>query len=181
MRFRPAGGLDLATVALILGGAGLLAASLVVGVMLLASPAPTASPSAGGEPAATVRPGGGPAVELPGERVATVLSVDTAAGAGAFAQIGDHVDVLGYFSAQATGSDGITRVLIEDVPVLDVDRTGGSVALTLQVAPDSALLLQESQALGARPFITLRSVQHTADLPTSFSDEDLASRVAGAN
>jgi Flp pilus assembly protein CpaB len=120
---------------------------------------------------------------LPAGRVAAVLFVDVAAGAGSAARSGDRVDVLGYFSRQITGSDNVTRLLLQDVPVLTIDRSGASVALTLALSQDAALLLQEAQALGARPFVTLRSVNGASALApsTTLSDADLAGRLAGGH
>ena len=112
--------------------------------------------------------------------MAAVLNVDIGAGAGVAARAGDRIDVLGFFSRQITGSEAVTRILVRDAPVLRVDRTGGSVALTLEVTPSGALLLQEAQALGARPFVTLRSAQATAELQAGFSDSELAQKVARA-
>jgi Flp pilus assembly protein CpaB len=103
-------------------------------------------------------------------------------GVGAAAQPGDHVDVLGYFSRQVTGADNVTRLLLQDVGVLTVDRSGAGVALTLSVSQDAAVLLQEAQALGAHPFVTLRPVDSSSGSATSlttFSDADLAARLAG--
>jgi Flp pilus assembly protein CpaB len=123
-----------------------------------------------------------PSVALSAERVASVLVVDAATGAASAARAGDHVDVLGYFSRQSIGPESVTRVLLQDVPVLTVDRSGASVALTLEVPHDGALLLQEAQAIGARPFVALRSAQSVSDAqaaPGSFSDTDLARRLAG--
>jgi hypothetical protein len=89
--------------------------------------------------------------------------------------------VLGYFSAQTTGSTAITRVLLQDVPVLGADRSGSTVALTLALPQSNALLLQEAQALGTHPYVIVRPLQPLTDLPTSFSDTDLATRFsAGA-
>ena len=90
--------------------------------------------------------------------------------------------MLGYFSRQVIGIESITRVLLQDIPVLTVDRSGSGVALTLAVPHDGALLLQEAQAIGARPFVTLRSVRvapNADGVPPSFSDTDLAGRLAG--
>jgi Flp pilus assembly protein RcpC/CpaB len=179
MRFRPAGGLDLASGALILGGASLIAASLVAAAVLMAPPQPSASrtdlvttsPTVMGRASASLQP----------DRVATVLTVDTGIGAGGTTRTGDHVDVLGYFSRQVTGADAVTRVLLQDVSVLAVERGGANVSLTLAVPQQSALLLQEAQALGARPFVTLRPVRATAEMPASFSDSDLAGRLSGAH
>jgi hypothetical protein len=64
---------------------------------------------------------------------------------------------------------------------LAVDRAGANVSLTLAVPQQSALLLQEAQALGVRPFVTLRPVRATSEMPASFSDSDLAGRLAGAH
>jgi len=175
MRFRIKTGIDLATGALIVGGAALLAASVVVAFVLLSPPA--APPEAPQQAAPTPVAVGRPSLALPSDQVATVLSVDAAAGAGSAARIGDHVDVLGFFPRQATGTNSVTRVLLQDVPVLGVDRSGSGVALTLALPQASALLLQEAQALGARPYVTLRPLQPLPDLPSSFSDADLASRL----
>lgn len=179
MAFRR-GGFDLATGALILGGAALLAVALVFSVMLLSPPTPAGVASVPpSEPTPAPAPTGRPAAELPADRVAIVLVVDASAGAGGVARAGDHVDVLGFFSPQSTGSGAVTRVLLQNVPVLGVDRSGSGVALTLAVPQTSALLLQEAQAIGARPYVTLRPLQPLADLPPSFSDTDLANRMSG--
>ena len=111
-----------------------------------------------------------------------MLFVDASTGAGSATRSGDRVDVLGYFSRQVIGSESETRLLLPDVPVLTVDRSGPGVALTLAVPHDGALLLQEALAIGARPFVTLRSAQVLPDavgVPRSFSDTDLADRLAG--
>jgi hypothetical protein len=180
MRFRLAGGWDLATAVLIGGGAVLLAASIVAAVVLL-TPAPPAQPTAVVQPAPTLtREASRPSAALPPDRVATVLYVDAGAGGGSVARMGDRVDVLGYFSRQVTGSENVTRTLLQDVPVLSVDRSGGNVALTLALPQNDALLLQEAQALGARALVTLRPLAGTQDMaPASFSDGDLAVRLAG--
>lgn len=177
MPLRFAGGLDLAAGALIIGGAGLLAASLIAVVVLRAPP--TTSP-ASALPAQTNQSGSGPLAVLPADRVATILNLDTFAGAGGAARPGDRVDVLGYFPHQITGTASVTRVLVADVPVLAADRAGTTVALTLAVAPDAALGLQEAQARGARPFVALRSARASIELPLTFSDTDLANRLASA-
>jgi len=178
MRFRPAGGLDLTTGALILGGASLIAVSIVAAVALFAPPA--SIPPATVAPAANPRVADRPSAALDAEHVAAVLNVDIGAGAGVAARAGDRIDVVGFFSRQITGGEAVTRILVRDAPVLRVDRTGGSVALTLEVTPSGALLLQEAQALGARPFVTLRSAQATAELQAGFSDSELAQKVARA-
>src|SRR5438046_754284 len=107
MRFRPAGGLDLITGALVLGGALLVAASLVAAVVVLAPPA---QPAVQPQPTPAPTPGRGLAA-LPPDRVATVLYVEVAAGAGSAARAGDHIDLLGYFPRQVTGTDNVTRLL----------------------------------------------------------------------
>jgi Flp pilus assembly protein CpaB len=177
-RFPFAGGFDLATAGLILGGAVLLAVSIVAVIALLV-PGPPGPPGAPPTPQPT--PSGRTSAALPADRVATVLALDASAGAATAARSGDHIDIFGYFARQVTGDDAVTRVLLADVEVLGVDRSGSNVALTLAVPRGSALLLQEAQSLGARPFVALRPVQRLAEMPTSFSDGDLANRLsAGA-
>jgi hypothetical protein len=159
--------LDLATGALLLGGAGLVAASIVAAIVLLAPPAP---PTAQVQTTPTAVPLDRPSAALAPGRVGTVLSTDANIGASSAVRPGDHIDVLSFFPQQAT-----TRVVLTDIPVLGVDRAGSSIALTLAVPQTSALLLQETQALGGRPYVMLRplSPTSTATLPTSFSDADL--------
>lgn len=166
---RSLAGLDLVTGALILGGACLLAASIVAAVVLLQPPRVSSAPAP--EPTPTPLPIGRPSAALPSDRVATVLTVDTAAGAGSAVRPGDHVDVLAFIARE-------THVLLQDVLVLGVDRSGSSIALTLAVPQTSALVMQESQALGAHPFVTLRPLQPLGEMPTSFSDTDLFERIA---
>jgi hypothetical protein len=180
MRLRPAGGLDLAAGTLIVGGAVLIAASIIAAVMLVTPPVPN---SATARPSPTASTTERPLDGLPADHVAVVLNVDVAAAAGGAARAGDHVDVLGYFSRQVTGSEGMTRLLIPDVPVLAVDRSGASVALTVAVTQDAALLLQEAETLGARPFVTLLDAYAGAadTSPRTFSDSDLAKRVTGTH
>jgi Flp pilus assembly protein RcpC/CpaB len=183
MRNRTAGGLDLTTAALIASGAVLIAASLVVAIVLLVPPDVVAPMIAVPAPTSTDVIGR-TSVALPADRVAAVLNVDASAGAGVAARSGDHVDVLGYFSRQVTGAESVTRVLLRDVPVVTVDRSAANVALTLAVPQAQALLLQEAQALGARPFVMLLpdvAQSSAADGPTSFSDVDLANRLTGTH
>jgi hypothetical protein len=178
MRIRLPAGFDSLTLLLLTAGAALVAASLIVAWILFAPP---------GTPEATALatprlPADRAAAALPADQVATVLYVDAATGAGAAARSGDRVDVLGYFARQVTGTEGETRVLLQDVPVLNTSRTGNTVALTLAVGQDRALLLHEAQALGARAFVTLRSDRaggSAPGMPASFSDADLAERLAG--
>lgn len=166
MPLRLPAGLDFATGALLLGGAGLVAASIVAGVILLA---PASAPAVtNAEPTPTPLPIDRPSAALAPDHVGTVLSVDASAGASSAVRPGDHIDVVAFFSRQAT-----TRMMLQDVPVLGVDRSGSNIALTLSVPQASALLLQEAQALGAHPFVLLRPIQLRAALPTSFSDSDL--------
>jgi hypothetical protein len=175
MRFRPTGGLDLTTGALLAGGACLVALSIVAAVSLISPQSPQTAAPAAPVQALPERP----AAALPPGRVATVLSVDAATGASTVARVGDHVDVFGYFPHQVTGGDAVTRVLVQDVPVLTVERSGPGVALTLSVEQPAALQLQEAEALGVRPFVAVRpflAVQ-TATSPTSFSDTDMARRL----
>jgi hypothetical protein len=183
MRNRSAGGLDLVTAALVVGGAALIAASIVVAVVLL-SPVSSTPPTVA-EPAPLPPDAlGRMSLALPADRVAAVLNVDASAGAGAAARPGDHVDVLGYFSRQVTGAESVTRVLLRDAPVVTVARSTAGVALTLALPQADAVLLQEAQSLGARPFVMLLPgvVQSGAtDRPTSFSDVDLANRLTGTH
>ena len=178
-----AGGLDLATAALMLGGAALIAGSIAAGAMVLTPPVLDPQPVATEAVPTMIAPGRASAT-LAADRVATVLFVDAATGAGSAARAGDRVDVLGYFSRQIVGSESVTRMLLQDVPVLTVERSGASIALTLAVPHDGALLLQEAQAIGGRPFVTLRSVTVGPDVaggPRSYSDTDLAARLAGVH
>lgn len=174
MRYlRRVAGLDGLTLALLLGGVVLVAASLVGAAVLLSLPGGSASSDSPGAEAAAEP-------TLPADRVATVLYVDVASGAGSAARAGDHVDVLGYFAASGAGGANVTRLLLPDVLVLSVDRGGGSVALTLAVPQDEALLVQEAQALGGRPYVALRAAAAAAErMPPTFSDADLADRLVG--
>jgi Flp pilus assembly protein CpaB len=178
MRFRLAGGLDLATGALVLGGALLVAAAIVAAIVTLSPP--PASPTSQPEQAPTTQTR--PSDALSPDRVAAVISLDPTAAAGGAARPGDHVDLLGYFPKQASSQESVTRVLVEEVPVLSVDRDGASVALTVALRQESALLVHEAQALGAKPFVALRPLDAPAGsiAPAIFSDSDLARRLAGA-
>jgi Flp pilus assembly protein CpaB len=183
MWHRPARGLDLVTAALIASGAALIAASMVVAAVLLMPVGVVAPITAEPVPVPTDAIGR-TSIALPADRVAAVLSVDASAGAGTAARSGDHVDVLGYFSRQVTGAQSVTRLLLRDVAVVTVDRSAGGVALTLAVPQADALLLQEAQALGARPFVMLVAgitQPFGADRPTTFSDADLATRLTGTH
>jgi Flp pilus assembly protein CpaB len=183
MRSRSAGGLDLVTAALVAGGAALIAASIVVAAVLLTPVTSTPPPAVAPAPQAPEAPGR-TSVALPADRVAAVLNVDAAAGAGAATRSGDHVDVLAYFSRQVTGAENVTRLLLRDVPVVSVARSAENVALTLAVPQADALLLQEAQTLGARPFVMLlpgAAQPAAADEPASFSDVDLAARLTGTH
>ncbi|HLZ26146.1 MAG TPA: RcpC/CpaB family pilus assembly protein [Chloroflexota bacterium] len=181
MRFTAVGGLDLVTGVLMLSGVVLIAGSLVAATTLLTPvQSGAAAEAATRTPAPTL--GTRPSVVLAADQVATVLFVDASTGAGSATRSGDRVDVLGYFSRQVIGSESETRLLLPDVPVLTVDHSGSGVALTLAVSHDGALLLQEALAIGARPFVTLRAmpaIPDAAGVPRSFSDSDLADRLAG--
>jgi hypothetical protein len=178
MRFRLAGGLDLATGALLLGGALLVAAALVAAIVTL-SPPPSSPPP---EPPRQASEPERPATALPPDRVAAVIAIDPTAAVGGATRVGDHVDVLGYFPRWATTNENVTRVLVEDVPILAVDRSGSGIALTVALPQDRALLVQEAQALGAKPFVALRPLDQAAGAigPATFTDSDLARRLAGA-
>jgi Flp pilus assembly protein CpaB len=181
MRLHFARGVDLGGSALIAGGVVLVSAAVAAVVMYVGSTAP-APPADAPTTTAPIAAPGRAAEAWPSDRVATVRLVDAAAGAGAATRAGDRVDVLGYFSRKTTGDEAVTRLLLQDVPVLAAARTAGGVALTLAVAHRSALLLQEVQAMGGRPLVTLRAAQSTPDTPATalhFSDADLADRLAG--
>jgi hypothetical protein len=180
MRVRLAGGLDLVTGGLIVGGAALIAVSIVATVVLRA-PQPDPGPTAPEVPTRVAS--SRPSIALPSDRVAALLHVEAATGAGGAVRPGDRVDVLGYFSAQVTGTEGLTRMLLPDVAVLTVERSGSSVALTLAIARDTALLLHEAQSLGARQFVTLRpyAAGDATRVWATFSDAELASRFVGAH
>lgn len=174
MRLRRFGGVDALTLALLVAGAALLAVALLAAVELVSPPAAEV------QPAPAVEPTSSPTAAS--DRVSTVLSLDAGAASGAayVTRAGDRVDVLGYFPQQVTGNQGLTRLILQDATVLSVARSGNVVALTLSVTQDAALLLQEAQALGARPYIALRSAQTAAGadgMPARFSDADLATRV----
>jgi hypothetical protein len=74
-------------------------------------------------------------------------------------------------------------MLLPDVAVLTVERSGSSVALTLAIPRDTALLLHEAQSLGARQFVTLRpyAAGDATRVWATFSDAELASRFVGAH
>jgi Flp pilus assembly protein CpaB len=170
VRSRPLASVDALTAALIVGGCLLLAAAIVSAIVLVRPPAEP-------RPAALSEP-----TPLPADHVATVLRVDPAAGAVNAARVGDHVDVLGYFSRQVTGVESVTRLLIGDVAVLAIARDGGATALTLAVPADTALLLQQAQAMGAKPFVVLRSATDQASrMYPVLTDTSLAQRLAGTS
>src|SRR5690348_15522542 len=103
MRFRLAGGLDLATGALLLGGALLVAAAIVAAVVTLSPPQPTPVPETG-----VAAPSGDtqrPASALSADRVATVIALDPTAAAAGATRAGDHVDLLGYFPKAASSGE----------------------------------------------------------------------------
>src|SRR6185312_7206508 len=112
MRLRLAGGLDLLTGVLLLGGAALISVAIVAAVVLLAPPhVPEAAEPADVEPTAAPTPGRTSAA-LPSDRVAAILTVDAGLGAAAATRQGDHVDVLAYFPQKVTGDQAVTRVLL---------------------------------------------------------------------
>lgn len=178
MRFRLAGGLDPTTAALLVGGVVLLAVSLANAALLLLPTttlplgAPTPAPQ-------TLASGGRPAAALPTDRVAAVLYVNSSLGAGSAIRVGDRVDVLGYFSASASQTENTTRAILEGVLVLSTQASGSDVALTLALQQSEALLLNEAQALGVRPFVLLPATRSGMTPPSApFTDSDLAARLA---
>jgi hypothetical protein len=170
MRSRPFASMDALTLGLVTLGALLLAAA-IVGLAVLAEPT-RATPDATSPPPtindSLVQP----------DSVATVLHVDATAGVAGAANVGDRVDVLGYFPRRAPTDDNVTRLLASDAPVLSVTQDGASLSLTLAVPQSTALLLHESQALGARPFVLLRSANGAADYPPRLTDSELAARLS---
>jgi hypothetical protein len=179
MRFRLAGGLDLMTAALLLGGAVLVAAAIIAIVSLLLPTPPAPAPEPATTARATIVPGARPAAALPPDRVAAVLYVNAGIGAGAAVRGGDRIDVLGYFSSSATQTENTTRTILQDVLVLSKETVGSNVALTLALHQSEALLINETQALGVRPFVTLPALRpESAASPAMFTDSDLAARLA---
>ncbi|GAC1328675.1 MAG: hypothetical protein NVSMB2_27930 [Chloroflexota bacterium] len=178
MRFRLAGGLDLTTAALLVGGVVLVAVSLIAAGSLvlptttlpLSEPTPTSH---------TLAPGARPAASLPTDRVAAVVYVNSSLGAVSAIKVGDRVDILGYFSSSASQTENTTRTILEDVLVLSTQPSGSDVALTLAVQQSEALLVNETQALGVRPFVMLPATHSgTTPPPATFTDSDLAARLA---
>lgn len=115
---------------------------------------------------------------LPANKVAVVVREPGSAGVGAVAQIGDRVEVLGFFPAQGRRSEPTTRLLIADVAVYGTGSEGDAGALMLGVAPDEVRLLQESAQQGARIVIALRSAQGDRTRPPvteSLTDGDVVS------
>lgn len=178
MRFRLAGGLDLTTAALLLGGAVLVAASLIaVAVILFPTPPPAAEPAPTSP--ATTAAGTRAAAALPPDRVAAVLYVSAGIGAGTVVRVGDHIDVLGYFASSPTHPENTTRTILQDVLVLSTQSVGSDVALTLALQQAEALLINETQALGVRPFVTLPAPRPAGSAsPALFTDGDLVARLA---
>jgi hypothetical protein len=167
--------LDAVAVALLATGVVALVVSVFTAIWLVAPPAP-ASPAAAPTAVGTAEP----ERTTPSDHVATILHVDAATDSAAAARPGDHVDILGYFSRQITGSDSMTRALLTDVTVVGVARDAGRVALTLGLRQEDALLLREAQAIGVRPFVTLRSAQPPAAInvpPPAITDRDLTARL----
>jgi hypothetical protein len=165
--------LDGLAVILLVVGVVALAASMYAALRMIAPLAPPAT-----APASTSTVVAPPV--LAADHVATSLNVDAGLDSAAAARPGDHVDILGYFSRQVTGGEGMTRVLLTDVAVLGVGRDAGRVALTLALRQEEALLLQQVQALGVRPFVALRSARAplgSEALPTAITDRDLTLRL----
>lgn len=172
MRNRPFAAMDATTLLLVVAGSVLLAAS-IVGFVVLAQPT-RATPETAPQTMATIE---ATAAAEP-DTVATVLRLDATASVGGAARTGDRVDVLGYFPRQVTGDENVTRVLVSDVPVLGMSPDGGGASLTLAVSQSTALLIHEAQALGARPFVVLRSARGPTTSPASLNDSQLAERLS---
>ena len=124
---------------------------------------PTATP-------APVRPSG----------EAIVVHLDGLAGAAAFAQPGDRVDLFAFFPASANEGRAITHVLARDAAVIgNALGTPTDATLTVAVSPDQAVLVRAAEGLGARTFVVLRSSGSASSVETleSVSDTDLQSQL----
>jgi Flp pilus assembly protein CpaB len=109
-----------------------------------------------------------------------VIPLDGLGGAGAFAQVGDRVDVLAFIPGELNQGNAVTRVLLADVAVLRGAATGPSdTALTVAVSPDQALLVRSAQSLGVRLFAEMRSADTSIapQTPEFVSQRDLRTRL----
>lgn len=115
---------------------------------------------------------------LPANRVAVVIRESGPPSVGTVAQVGDRVDLLGYFPAQGGRSEPSTRLLIPDVAVYGTGPEGDAGSLMVGVSPEEVRLLQESAQQGARIIIALRSAQADGarlQVGGSFTDGDVVS------
>jgi Flp pilus assembly protein CpaB len=171
--------LDVVAVALLAAGVLALAVSFYAALALFAPPVvPSDNAPVPSTPQPTDR------ATLPSDHVATMLHVDAGVDSSAAVRPGDRVDILGYFSRQVTGTEGMTRPLLANVAVMNTGRDGGRVSLTLALQPDDAVLLQEAQAIGVRPYVALRSAHASASAdmrPAPVTDRDLTTRMPSAN
>jgi hypothetical protein len=165
MRARPFAAMDALTLLLIGFGATLMAGA-IAGIVVLVTEASPVPPSS--------------AIEPPPDQVPTHLSSDAPGGTAALARVGDHVDVLGYFAGQPVGQDHFTRLLIADVAVIAIVEDNGHPTLTLGLPQASVVVLREAEALGARPFVVLRSNSGPVDYPSALNDSELAGRLSAA-
>lgn len=143
---------------LLIIGVGLLGVAVASTVLLINAQAPKPDAASGTSTLAAGRI----SVQLPPGQVAFVVRADSNAGASSAVRPGDRVDILAFFSAEAAGGQAMTRALVRDTVVLAAERERDTQAVTLAIAPDQVLLLQQAELLGARPFVVLRSGQGRA-------------------
>jgi hypothetical protein len=104
--------------------------------------------------------------------VDVVVALDGMGGAGAFAQSGDHVAVLGFIPAELNQGSAMTRVLLPDVTVI---QGSADSAVTVAVSPEQALFVRSAQSLGVRMFIALQPADGlpSPQMPDEVSERDL--------
>ena len=110
---------------------------------------------------------------------AIVVHLDGLAGAAAFAQPGDSVDLFAFFPASGNGGHAVTHVLARDAAVLGTAlSTPTDATLTVAVSPDQAVLVRAAEGLGARTFVVLRSSESAnSETLESVTDSDLQSQL----
>jgi len=164
-------------------GALALLAAVVSSVWLLGarSTAPAIQPD---QPTATaITPTAAPVgtTAVAGTMVDLVVALDGLGGAGAFAEPGDRVDVIGFIPAELNEGTAMTRVLLPDVMVLPSSAAAGpsDTALTVEVSPEQALLVRSAQSLGVRLFAEMRSADTSIaqEAPEAVSERDIRSRL----
>ncbi len=150
----------------------LLVAVGLLGLAVLASAIYLSTAAAGREATAAPTATPGPSVTpAPGEMR---VSLRLPAGSAPVAEVraGDTITLLGFFPSQGA-LPATTRPLLPKVLVLQAMRQAEAEVLQLSVAPGDALLLQQAEQLGVKPFAVLRSASDggSAGL-TSVTDAD---------